>query len=469
MILKELTQQFAGGKGAGSSPKVRLYQPTEEKPGTEHSWPITQREEMWTQTDAHELWRNSEQNIPERLDNEPSSCEVNPSESDFGDRPSPSEGQCDNLSPVDSCETPKESGLGTVVIHGSNSKQNEQEERNFSLGYSDLEQEQEDLANKQAAWEKVSQEYYRGSINDSKSVSRVGGADENPFIGEGVEIADGKIQEIRREMSQIDKMLNKSRLPPRKSNIHRANSYSCDWGKSVGEVSPPAKLEAGQMTPDVKRRSPVQSLESSGKKQRLPLVPNEIVLPVNRDTLEPTIRLNTIESYDIITTSGNTMTIKDGSLPTPPALIINEPIPETDRDENYELFEQNDVTPVVAESMVFPDKKVCFGSPSLYSEGRRLPPNQKSPFGGLRDSSLLGYSLLTQEFLTTGKKVPWLGNLEGRLGSLGSKDALDSYRNYCKARGDNQRLTDQLAALEVQKCHFEEAKSRLEAENWDLR
>jgi hypothetical protein len=441
MILKELTEQFAGRKGAGSTPKVRPYQPAEEKPGTEYSWPITQREEMWTQTDAHELWRNSEQNIPEWADNEPSSCEVHHSESDFGDRPSPSEPQCDNLSHADSCETPKESGPGTVVIHGSNSKQDEQEERNFSLGYSDLEEEQEDLANKQAAWEKVSQEYYRVSINDSKSVSRAGGADENPVIGEGVEIADGKIQEIRREMSQICKMLNKGRLPPRKANTCRVKSNSCDWGNILGEVSPPGKLKAGQMTPDVKRRSPVLSLESSGQKQRPPLVPNGIVSPVNRDTLDPSIRLNTIDSYDLFTTSG--LTMKDDSLPTPPAIIITEPIPETDRDENYELVVDNDAVPVVVESMVFPDEKVCQGSPILYAGGMGLPPHDKSPLGGLRDSSFLGYSLLTQEFLTSGKKLPGLGNFEGRVGSLGSRDALDSYRNYCKARGDNSRLADQ--------------------------
>lgn len=71
--------------------------------------------------------------------------------------------------------------------------------------------------------------------------------------------------------------------------------------------------------------------------------------------------------------------------------------------------------------------------------------------------------------MTSGKKLPGLRNSEGFVGSLGSKDALDSYRNYCKARGDNSRLTDQLAALEVQRSQAEEAKSRLEAENWDLR
>jgi hypothetical protein len=284
MILKELTDQFAGGKGNGSTSNVRPYQPAEEKASIEYSWPITQREEMWTQTDAHELWRNSEQNIPEWADSEPRSCEVHPSGSPFGDRPSPSEPQCDNLSPRDSCETPKESSPGTVVIHGSNSKENEEDERNFSMGYSDLEEEQEDLANKQAAWEKVSQEYYRVSNNDSKSVSQAGGADEKQAIGEGVEIADGKIQEIRREMSQICKMLTKGRLPPRKANTCREKSNSCDWGNNLGVVSPPGKLKAGQMTPDVKRHSPVLSLESSGKKQRPPLVPNGIVSPVKRDT-----------------------------------------------------------------------------------------------------------------------------------------------------------------------------------------
>lgn len=85
--------------------------------------------------------------------------------------------------------------------------------------------------------------------------------------------------------------------------------------------------------------------------------------------------------------------MKDDSLLTPPALIINEPIPETDRDENYELEADNDAAPVVVESMVFPDEKVCQGSPLLYVGGRGLPPADKSPFGGLRDSSLLGYSL----------------------------------------------------------------------------
>ncbi len=118
--------------------------------------------------------------------------------------------------------------------------------------------------------------------------------------------------------------------------------------------------------------------------------------------------------------------MKDDSLPTPPALIINEPIPETDRDENYELEIDYDAAPVVAERMVVPDEKVCQGSPILYAGGMGLPPHDKSPLGGLRDSSFLGYSLLTQEFLTSGKKLPGLGNLEGRVGSLGSMDALGS-------------------------------------------